>query len=264
MLLWTEKRNRLLLFGLAVGFFLLLCGFFARHTWAENSEPRDYFYEILTGEPLAGAKLHLLDSSGGLVAEIITDGTEIVLEAELIAGETYTLREVEAPPGYVLAEDVIFTVSEDGSIDEIIMKDDYTKVEIFKLDGRDRPLAGALLQLWDKDGNVVEEWISTEEPHKVYAKLVAGETYTLHEEKTPEGYLRADDQTFTVSEDGSIDRLTVYNIRNSTPVTGDDSPAFWLIVVGAADVIFFAVVGIYVAAKRRKEAEETLASSNGI
>lgn len=52
-------------------------------------------------------------------------------------------------------------------------------------------MEGAKLQILDKDGEIVEEWVSTKEPHKVYA-LEPGE-YILHEEAAPEGYLVVSD-----------------------------------------------------------------------
>ena len=57
------------------------------------------------------------------------------------------------------------------------MKDDVAKVTISKQDltsGEEVP--GATLQILDKDGKVVEEWTSTDQPHTVQEKLTAGET----------------------------------------------------------------------------------------
>ncbi|MDE5563979.1 MAG: prealbumin-like fold domain-containing protein, partial [Oscillospiraceae bacterium] len=36
---------------------------------------------------------------------------------------TYTLREITAPDGYQIATDVQFTVAEDGTVTEVVMKD---------------------------------------------------------------------------------------------------------------------------------------------
>lgn len=49
---------------------------------------------------------------------------------------TYTLHEELAPytEGYVSAADVEFEVLEDGSVTEVEMKDEYSKVEISKTD----------------------------------------------------------------------------------------------------------------------------------
>ena len=66
------------------------------------------------------------------------------------------------------------------------MKDDYTKVEISKTDiTGEEEIEGAHLQILDKDGEVVEEWTSTKEPHLI-EYLPVGE-YTLHEGKCAYG-----------------------------------------------------------------------------
>lgn len=264
---FTKRQRRLLLAGLFVGVCLLAAGLLGHYSRAAESQAvtmQGHSYEIRTGEPVIGAVLHLLTADETLLAELVTDGGEIVFDAELTAGETYILREVAAPPGYVLAEDIVFTVSEDGSIDEIVMEDDYTKVEIAKLDGRDHPLPGVPFEILDKDGAVVEEWITTDEPHWICAKLTAGETYTLHEVKAPDGYLAADDQTFTVSTDGSIDRLTVYNIRSDTPVTGDRSPVKWLVICCAVGIIISTTVELMVAAQKRHKKKGNACFQNQI
>ena len=248
-LLWLFALAGLLLFGAR-----LPVGLAAEEPEGEKAEAS---YEVSTGDPVVGAVLQLLSADGSVVAEMVTDGEDIVLDAELIAGETYTLREVSAPAGFVKADDIVFTVSEDGSVDEIVMKDAPTTVKVYKKDARDRFLAGATLQILDKDGNVIEEWKSTEEPHVIAGKLIAGETYTLHEVSAPEGYLRADDQTFTVSADGSIDRLTVYNMTSVTPQTGEDDAWIWRsVIAGLASLTLFVGCGLYLSYKKFKEEQE--------
>ncbi len=160
------------------------------------------------GQALAGARLQILDSQGTVVQEWTTDGTEYVINGLLIAGETYTLHEVSAPAGYILAEDVSFTVSEDGSIDEILMEDDTTKVELSKVSALDGSLiSGAHLQILDSAGKVIYEWTTDGSILHLEALLIAGEDYTLHEVAAPEGYVVAGDVHFAVSLDGSIDEV---------------------------------------------------------
>ena len=62
------------------------------------------------------------------------------------------------------------------------------------------------LKVFDKDGNIVDEWTSTNEAHKI-KNLVEGETYTLHEEYAPEGYVIATDLEFTVSKDKETQKI---------------------------------------------------------
>ncbi|MGI6240103.1 MAG: MSCRAMM family protein, partial [Christensenellales bacterium] len=155
----------------------------------------------------------------GNVVETWVSGTEpYFIEAVLVAGKTYTLVEEIAPDGYVIAETITFTVSTDGSIDEVVMEDDTTKVSISKQDiTNGEELPGATLTIYDDEGNVVETWVSGTEPYFIEAVLVAGKTYTLVEEIAPDGYVIAETITFTVSTDGTID--TVVMLDDTTKVT---------------------------------------------
>lgn len=135
------------------------------------------------------------------------------------AGESYVLVETVAPDGYTYAENISFTVNADGTIktdaekttdketgeDVYLVKDDVTKVSIKKMDiiGNNE-VAGARLLLKDKEGNVIESWMSATEAHVFEQKLIAGETYTLAEVTAPSGYEVAADITFTVNKDGTV------------------------------------------------------------
>lgn len=135
------------------------------------------------------------------------------------AGESYVLVETAAPDGYTYAENISFTVNADGTIktdaekttdketgeDVYLVKDDVTRVSVKKMDiTGQKEVAGARLLLKDKDGNVIESWMSTTEAHVFEQKLIAGETYTLTEVTAPSGYEVAADITFTVNKDGTV------------------------------------------------------------
>ena len=60
-----------------------------------------------------------------------------------------------------------------------------------------------LEQIFDSEGNVVEEWDSTTETH-VIEGLKTGEEYTLKETVAPEGYQVTTDTTFTIDETGKV------------------------------------------------------------
>lgn len=134
-------------------------------------------------------------------------------------GESYVLIETAAPDGYTYAENIPFTVKEDGTIetkadkkedkesgeDVYFVKDDVTKVSIKKTDiTGSKELAGARLLLKDKEGNVIESWTSGTDAHVFEKKLIAGETYTLAEVTAPSGYEVTENITFTVNKDGTI------------------------------------------------------------
>ena len=177
------------------------------------------------GEELIGADMQLENADGETVDKWTSEGTNHVV-TELPAGE-YTLKEIAAPDGYVIANDIRFTVDVYGNVTVenveatvtsengnplIVMVDDTTKVQISKQDittGEELP--GATLQIIDEDGNVVEEWVSTDEAHFIEGKLIAGKEYTLRETIAPDGYEIANEIRFTVNEDGSVAEVVMYD-----------------------------------------------------
>lgn len=81
-------------------------------------------------------------------------------------------------------------------------------VEISKVDATSsKELTGAHLSLYDKDNNLIEEWISTDEPH-IIRGLKINEEYRLHEDLAPLGYATASDITFTVTDD-TVTKVTM-------------------------------------------------------
>ena len=221
------------------------------------------------GEELIGAEMQLIDSEDNVVDEWVSDGTNHVV-TELPAGE-YTLKEIAAPDGYVIANDIRFTVDVYGNVtvenvdskavsdngDPLItMVDDTTKVQISKQDittGEELP--GTTLQIIDEDGNVVEEWVSTTEPHFIEAELIAGEKYTLHETAAPDGYVIANDVEFIVNADGTVTKVVMYDELTpvtNTPYTGDNHSNFAAFaMLGAASVI----IAILIITKKGKKHE---------
>lgn len=177
---------------------------------------------LVDGKELAGAELTLEDSKGQVVAEWVTDGTEKRIEAELVPGEKYTLRETASPDGYLIAEAVSFHYGVDEP--KVVMKDAPTVLRTSKADkDTGLPLPGAQMQILDGSGNVVEEWVSNGTIHNTVAKLTAGERYILHEVKAPEGYVRSEDVEFVVPETEEGEEVIFYNAKmdSGIPGTGD-------------------------------------------
>ena len=177
------------------------------------------------GNELVGAEMVLENADGETVDKWTSDGTNHIV-SKLGAGE-YVLKEIAAPDGYVIATDIKFTVDVYGNITVenvdstavsdngyplIAMVDDTTKVRISKQDvttGEELP--GATLQIIDENGNVVEEWVSTNEPHMIEGKLIAGKEYTLKEIIAPEGYEVTNEIKFTVNADGTVTEVVMYD-----------------------------------------------------
>lgn len=70
----------------------------------------------------------------------------------------------------------------------------------------EKELSGASLKITDRSGQVIDEWISSDQPHEIDG-LTAGETYTLHEDLAPLGYVKASSIQFTVNKDGQIQKV---------------------------------------------------------
>ncbi len=181
--------------------------------------------DLTTGKELAGAKLKVVDKDGNVIKEWTSTDKPAYFENVFKAGETYTLIEETAPDGYVKAEAVEFTVNADGTVTQVVMKDDTTKVSISKKDiTGDGELAGAKLQVLDKDGKVIDSWVSGDKPHEINGVLVAGEKYTLHEEVAPDGYKVANDIEFVVNADGTVTKVTMIDeAKNGTDLDGDSN-----------------------------------------
>jgi len=69
-------------------------------------------------------------------------------------------------------------------------------VMVSKVDNTGFPLSGAVLQILDTSGNILDEWVSNGTDHVSY--LPEGE-YILHEKSAPKGYIVSKDKKFTVS-----------------------------------------------------------------
>lgn len=72
--------------------------------------------------------------------------------------------------------------------------------------GQEVPGAYCELKKVGKNGELttVDAWRSTDVPHVLQEKLVAGETYRFHEENAPKGYNYSEDIEFTVGKDGTV------------------------------------------------------------
>ena len=82
--------------------------------------------DITTDKELPGATLQIIDEDGNVVEEWVSADEAHLVEGKLIAGKEYTLREIIAPDGYEIANEIKFTVNADGSVTEVVMYDELT------------------------------------------------------------------------------------------------------------------------------------------
>ena len=81
--------------------------------------------DLTTGKELEGAKLQIIRKDGTVLEEWITDGKPHSVE-KLPVNEELTLREITAPDGYEIAEDVTFTLKDTMEVQKVEMKDART------------------------------------------------------------------------------------------------------------------------------------------
>lgn len=161
--------------------------------------------DITGDKELKGAKLSVIDENNKVIDTWTSTDKTHKIEG-LLVEKTYTLREEIAPDGFVRATDINFTIENNNKIQKVKMIDKV--VEMSKTDIGDKEVEGAKIQVLDKNNKVVDEWTSNKEEHKI-KNLVENETYTLHEEVAPNGYVKATDVTFKVTEDKKTQKVSM-------------------------------------------------------
>ena len=112
-----------------------------------------------------------------------------------------------------------------GFSQTITMLDTPTRVKISKADiTTHEEIPGASLRVLDKDGNVVDEWVSEDALHYMEAVLAAGETYTLEETLVPDnsGYVPANSIQFTVEDDGKVQHVFMQDDYTKVQISKTD------------------------------------------
>ena len=178
--------------------------------------------DITTGKEIPGAKLTITKEDGTIIETWISEEKPHYIEGKLIAGETYTLTEVIVPEGYVTAEKITFTVEDTGKVQNVVMKDDITKVGILKIDENGDTVKGATLQLKDDEGNIIKEWISKDVAEEFIGELIVGKTYTITEINPPNGYVTAIEKTFTVKDTAELQEIQMTNNQTKVSISKQD------------------------------------------
>ena len=233
--------------------------------------------DITDGKEIEGAKLQILDQDGEVV-ESWTTGEEHLIEYLPVG--TYTLHEEAAVDGYIVANDVEFTVEETGEIQKMKMEDERAmgQLVIVKTDTDSKAaLEGVEFVLLEKetgkevgrlktgkDGKAVSELL----PIGTYENGVFKEpiTYVLKETATLKGYEKTEEEweiVFTYQNDKTPVIEVVKEIQNKKipetpgtvkpgPKTGDDTN--WFLSLLALGVSAGMVAGLLYYRKRHKKA----------
>lgn len=150
------------------------------------------------------------------VNEIFVDAEGNATVTNLPLGK-YTLTETTVPDGIVKSEpkDIEFAQEKDNVekaeyevTEEIYNK--VTKVTVKKTDVAGAEIAGAKMSVTAKEtGTTVVEWTSEEGKDFNVEGLTIGKIYTLNEDLSPLGYVKASSIDFTVDETGAVTEQTM-------------------------------------------------------
>lgn len=168
---------------------------------------------------LAGAEFTLYDNSGKKITSW-TSTTKAHIIQNLPNG-TYTLKETKAPAGYKISkEETKFTISDTNR--DITLKIENTAltklVNIVKIDkSTGQPLAGAHLVVKNEQGEVIADFVSTEQPYTI--KDLKDGKYSVYEVEAPSGYKKNEaTYYFTISDGNTVASVTVENEKEGEVV----------------------------------------------
>ena len=219
--------------------------------------------DITTGKELPGATLEIIDSDGEVYASWKTDGKPYRLEA--VPAGKYTLRETAAPYGYLIANEVDFTVEETGEIQKVAMTDERVKgkIALYKSCSKTKkPLKGVTFELRDKKGKKLETLVTDKTGYAETGLLDIctynkdgsfGEDipYYIVETKAADGYILDDTPHEVVLQyDDNATETVVYTLKLKNkpekpklPQTGGNYHPWMFIALGGACIAGGVVYG---------------------
>ncbi|MCY8779021.1 Ig-like domain-containing protein [Bacillus spizizenii] len=191
--------------------------------------------ENAEGQKLEGAVFNIVDQDGNIVKEKLTSDKDGKVEASGLAPGRYAFVETKAPSGYVLnTKKKEFTISESAAgkpeaADAGIAVNDKGSVELTKEEADGQKLEGAVFRIIDKEGNTVQEGLTSDENGRVTASGLAPGRYAFVETKAPSGYvLNTEKKEFAISDSAAgkpdpADAGIAINYKGSVELTKENT-----------------------------------------
>ncbi len=147
----------------------------------------------MDGNPLAGVEFALLRDDALLIAVAKSDANGVVTFERIPYG-SFTIREVQPLPGYLL-NDTVVHLTVDGRFinpDKPLATLENCPIEVIvrKIDKDNKPLPGAIFGLFNEDGVQVMTAMSDETGTVKFSHVHYG-SYTIREIEAPDGYLHS-------------------------------------------------------------------------
>lgn len=191
--------------------------------------------ENAEGQKLEGAVFNIVDQDGNIVKEKLTSDKDGKVEASGLTPGRYAFVETKAPSGYVLnTKKKEFTISESAAgkpeaADAGIAVNDKGSVELTKEEADGQKLEGAVFRIIDKEGNTVQEGLTSDENGRVTASGLAPGHYAFVETKAPSGYvLNTEKIEFAISDSAAgkpdpADAGIAINYKGSVELTKENT-----------------------------------------
>lgn len=164
---------------------------------------------MVSGDEVVGASIQILDEDGNIVDEWISEGKEHYA-SNLEEGHSYTLHEDLAPTGLILANDIVFAVTEEKENQKVEMVDTINEVSKVKEDGtllKDAELTVVSM----KTKQIVDKWISGQHIFDLTDDMKS----QLAENGKAEGmYVDDEDSTVTYSISKNKDDYTLMIVKD--------------------------------------------------
>lgn len=143
------------------------------------------------------------------------------LVRNLINDSSYILRETDVPKGYSTAEEQKFTLKDENVSLTVI--NETIKTSWHKVDVSGNELEGAHVRVTELDGTVIDEWVSTKEPHIINGVLEKNKEYYFEETIAPDGYELAQKVKFKIDDTGKVQHFYLTNnLKPKKIETGDN------------------------------------------